>query len=540
MMTAMSRYVPPIEIVMHGLGVASLAADDDRITVSARFLRLLLAEFARSAAVDPDFYLATHAQAAAEIAAGKPPNAAEHFAIKGYFQGLMPAAPAFDPAWYVARYTDLAALDPDAARAHFLRAGLREGRAGTADGLIAEAWRNAAMASRAPAPGAALARATIAEAPVQVFSAPIVAVPPHGFAGGPVLDGDPRLARLRHTRAGHPVDRFRPGETYDARLPGTWIYAGPAYPHFGHSMAEMVHRILPGRRLFGAHGLLFVGTAGEKPLTGFDDLPPFLREILRLLDVSPDKACVLHRNHIVEQLHVVEAGSDYGGGPKPGYLDELAAFWRGRDAVPHAGGPMPGVPVYVSRTRLSPTGGLLGERYIEATLAQNGFAVFHPEQHPVAVQIETYRRASLLLFNEGSACHGIELLGTGMVAPSLLLSRRQDHAGIFRHVFTGRARSFHAFEDVTPIASPLKDPATGEPAAPSARRARRRCCPGALPRRTLRHDREPVRPACLPRRGDRRFQDLSRAAPGHLAAAAPGRRAGPGGGFHQRPGRGGA
>jgi hypothetical protein len=448
-------YLPDIALILRGLGVDDLPDAPGPVPVSAPFLRFLLSEFAKSAAFDRAFYERTYPDVAAEVARGAFRSAHDHFCRHGFFEGRAAVPPAFDPAWYGHRYPDLAGLDTAALRRHYLSHGRAEGRAGHAGEVAAEAWGEAAGLLSAPADDTELAHATIDQARVQVFG--------ELFNGGPVLGEDRFSVRLRHTRYRRPVDQFDPQATYSHHLPGDWIYGGPAHEHFGHVMSEMVHRLLPSRRLFGDGGIIFIGTEDDEPVTGFESLPTFFQEILDYLAIDPDSVRVLHRNHIVERLHIVEQGSDFGSGPKPGYLAELRRF-----SVPRLQGMagLPGPPadaVYVSRSGIEPSGGFLGERLLDEALEAAGFRIFRPEVHPFAVQLAVYRRAKLLLFAEGSACHGTELLGKAMMRTCLLLSRRESHLDIFSGILAPRARVFGQIEVGRTIGTAVAHPEDGQP-----------------------------------------------------------------------------
>ena len=51
------------------------------------------------------------------------------------------------------------------------------------------------------------------------------------------------------------------------------------------------------------------------------------------------------------------------------------------------------------------------EHDLENHLKQLGWCVFHPQQHPLAVQIAVYRQATTIAGFEGSALHGLTFLG---------------------------------------------------------------------------------------------------------------------------------
>lgn len=280
-------------------------------------------------------------------------------------------------------------------------------------------------------------------AKVQAFEDPIVRSP-DGFRGGPVLE-DAADAPLRHTRDGRPFDSFRAGAEYTARLEGEHVYAGPIHDHFGHFMSEMVHRVLPAKRLGLKGPFLFVTTAGWTPHPTYGDFPGFAKEVLSFLEIGPRDVRVVSENTAVELLHVVEAGSDLGGGPKPGYLDALRPFATRRLDALHGATTRP-AKLYVSRSALAPEGSVLGEAYFERLLEREGFAIFRPEEMRFTPQMDHYRKAEIVVFPEGSACHGAELLGAGMMGRTFIIPRREGQTRSFRRVLEPRSVAFEVAE----------------------------------------------------------------------------------------------
>lgn len=277
---------------------------------------------------------------------------------------------------------------------------------------------------------------TLSNAKVQAFRHPVL-----HFVGGVVFD-DPERADtrpLRHTRYWVPCDSFTGNIEYNNRLSGRFIYAGPVYNHFGHFMSEMVHRILLGKTLDPGGTLLFVNALNEP--VAFDGLPPFIRRILQFFGLSGSDIQVICEDTLVDELLVAEAGSDFGGGPKPGYTDVLANFTPSRIAEL-----VPGAPdhrnIYVSRSRIKHGGSFLGERYIESWLESAGFCILHPEELPFEQQVGRYAGAKNVVFSEGSACHGTEVLGTAAMGGCILIGRRPSHQEIFSRVLKPRSQSF--------------------------------------------------------------------------------------------------
>ena len=278
-----------------------------------------------------------------------------------------------------------------------------------------------------------------AELPCLAFRHPLVGAPGVGFHGGPAIT-DYRFQALRHNRYGQPVDRFDGHDTITERLPGRYAYAGPAYGHFGHVMSETIHRLLPSRAAAENRTWLMATTLADRIFTAPDKLPSFTREILRFFDIDPANVTILARDVVVERLLIASQGSDFGAGPSPDYLEALRAHAAPRlaPAADNAAGR-----IYVSRSAL-PGGGLLGETYVEDCLAAAGFTILRPETMTLMAQMQAYAHAKILIFPEGSACHGVELLGAAMLDTVILLARREDHMEIFRRVLQPRALDYVA------------------------------------------------------------------------------------------------
>jgi len=302
------------------------------------------------------------------------------------------------------------------------------------------------------------ATAVLSNARVQAFRHPLVAPPPVGFNGGVVVDPSvPDHQRLRHSRYWRPVDHFDPAAGFALRLKGQFLYFGPIYDHFGHSMSEMVHRLIPALKLFGNARLLMVDALDTGPPRDYAQLPPFLLEILGLLGIGPDRVVIINKDMTVAQLSVCEQGSDFGGGPKAGYLPYLTEAISPRlDALYQ--GTLPLSKLYVSRSRHRPGGSFLGESYLEERLVEEGFTIFHPQEYSLLFQMQVYRSAEAIVFAEGSACHGTELLGEESLGDCHLLVRREDHREIFGRVLRTRSRSYHDLSGAITLGTAMLNP----------------------------------------------------------------------------------
>lgn len=259
------------------------------------------------------------------------------------------------------------------------------------------------------------------------------------FHGGPVLGDDADSLKLRHNRAGQVVDHFAPALRDPITLKGSYAYLGRTFGHFGHIMSEMIHRILPTREVTKRPQWLIVQQRGSR--AHFGAMAPAAQAMLRLLGVNEGNCTVIAEDAIVEELLIVEAGTELGSAPKDWYLDLLSR--RGPGTRPlDAGLPKK---VYVSRAGLEDKSGLLGEKVLEEMLGDAGFFVMHSEKLPLQRQFALYRGAEVLLFAEGSACHGVELFARDTLRHAVLMNRRPKAATAFDRVLAPRATRFDHF-----------------------------------------------------------------------------------------------
>ncbi|WP_219729729.1 glycosyltransferase 61 family protein [Sphingomonas sp. NBWT7] len=263
--------------------------------------------------------------------------------------------------------------------------------------------------------------------------------PPGQILGGPMLGDRPAGRLLRHNRRGVPVDVFAPTLVDPVRLSGTYAYLGISFGHFGHVMAETIHRIVPTRLIEPDPRWLIAAPRGSP--SSFDALPGVCRTVLAQFGIDTSNCTVIGGDAIVEELLIVEAGSDLGDGPKDWYLDQLRDHGPAR--ITHdAGYPEK---IYVSRSALGQRSGILGERVLETALATAGFHVIHAQALPLAEQLAHYANAKVALFMEGSACHGVEMFGGGALAHTILLNRRNQARCPFTPVLASRSARFDAF-----------------------------------------------------------------------------------------------
>ncbi|MFD1795037.1 glycosyltransferase family 61 protein [Paracoccus aurantiacus] len=183
-------------------------------------------------------------------------------------------------------------------------------------------------------------------------------------------------------------------------LPGTWLFGGMIYTHFGHFLVETTSRLWALDHLdTPPDGVIFMPRKqAAKP-------ERFISPVLPLLDmfgkdVRNVRAVV--RPKRVERLILAPQG--FGTGDMMGGSPEFRAY-----IARHLGDgiePQGGEKLYISRSRLfSKRGRYLGEKRLEQLFEAEGYEVFHPQDHTLAEQIARYKAASKIVSSDSSALH---------------------------------------------------------------------------------------------------------------------------------------
>ena len=221
-------------------------------------------------------------------------------------------------------------------------------------------------------------------------------------------------------------------------LPGSHLFAGHFRGHFGHFLVESTARLWAldhiDTKLDSILYLPYRGEVGpiERAIEGH-------QEFFHLLGIeTPIRTYGTALR--VEDLYVPELGfgwlERYAGSPA------YRAFMQGRlgGAVRANGSER----LYISRAKLNAQrGGILGETVIEENLARLGYEIFHPERHPVAVQLARYKAARSIVALDGSALH----LAAYVLQPgsSVAMILRRSKANVADY-----ALQFRSFCGVTP------------------------------------------------------------------------------------------
>ena len=226
-----------------------------------------------------------------------------------------------------------------------------------------------------------------------------------------------RLSFFRADTPEGPIDRLElhPPEAR-ADVPvhsGPTLYAGPYFAHFGHGVAEGLHRLWAARHFAELHDarIVFQSRVGAVRRPWFDAM-------LELVGIAPERVLLLDHLAGFEELHVPAQGRALGGALLlPDYLSlfPLAPIEVPADTPRY---------LYVSRSRHTHSGVYLGETLVEQVLEQAGFTIVHPQEMPMRALAGLLRGAEAIVFAEGSAIHNLEL--TGPVNGRVMVIGRRD------------------------------------------------------------------------------------------------------------------
>jgi hypothetical protein len=251
--------------------------------------------------------------------------------------------------------------------------------------------------------------------------------------GGPVWPGDDNDPGIRFLRQNKVIDRApAPSDLVPEPVSEPCLWGGATNLAFGHMVAECMTRVLWSVRQRPQDRLLLVLPPGRTERYS----PPHLWAILDWWGVSRDRVRIVTKPLRVATLRVMpQAEQLFGHQPSPAYLDLLDSNLARSGLAP-----VPSRVLYVTRAGMiaQQMGAHLGERYLVDRLIAAGVPVLDPATAPLPDQLAAYAGAETIVFAEGSALHGRQLLGR-IAQDIVVLTRRQD-SRIARAALTPRVR----------------------------------------------------------------------------------------------------
>ena len=219
--------------------------------------------------------------------------------------------------------------------------------------------------------------------------------------------------------------------------PGSMMFAGLLFGHFGHFLVESTARLWAYERLQDRiDGIVFLPKVQRR----IDHVQNVYTPFLRLLGIEAP-IFNLPAPTRFDRLFVPQQGFGMFGMIEG--LPEYRHFMRARmgQFIRDDGARK----LYISRSALPmQRGGLLGEELIEEYLAAEGYEIFHPQKHDFETQLAAYKSADLIVSPDGSPLHMAALVAKPE-AKVAVIARRPDVAA----QFTLQFRAFCGIETVT-------------------------------------------------------------------------------------------
>lgn len=242
---------------------------------------------------------------------------------------------------------------------------------------------------------------------LEVFSevpvVPVTAVHQHVAHGGPIWPGFAAQTWVRHCRGGVPQDQAPVWPGGAERLAGDAVWGGFLDSHFGHFVADHLPRLPAVLRERPGDVYLFTVDPGVTRET----LPAWVAPVFQWIGLPMAQVRLVTAPVTVQHLWVgSQAESLPQVGPVPGYLEIIGGFARGLEPVV---APL----LYVGRVGMAAQGAGVhaGESHVMGRLAALGVACLDPGRAPLWDQLAAYAGAGRIVFAEGSALHGRQLLG---------------------------------------------------------------------------------------------------------------------------------
>ncbi len=223
------------------------------------------------------------------------------------------------------------------------------------------------------------------------------------------------------------------------KLAGKWLYMGGLYSHFGHCLAECIHRLWAWQLYrHECCGVLFAPKLKRYQKTY--RLPDYIKDIFSVFGLEEANIRYIYELTEVDELIIPEPGSQLGAAASGAYLEFLATLQLDKQllnqVLPAAFTPK----VFVSRRNYRMYGSIAGMDALEASLQADGYFIFCPEDYAVPIQLKVYLTAEKLIFEEGSAVHLLELFDK--IAADLLIINRRPNGNLLDDILKPRIAQY--------------------------------------------------------------------------------------------------
>lgn len=236
------------------------------------------------------------------------------------------------------------------------------------------------------------------------------------------------------------------------------IYAGPYLRHFGHFVAECIHRLYAKTYFNQLHEFKVAFLAlGWKS----NPIEPWLPGVLDICGVSMDEMFLIDRPMRFAELHIPAQARILGGTT---LLSGYCEFFPPRESITKP----TTTPVYLTRSKHMYSGSFFGETLVEDILQESGFRIISPEAFDCRDLVPILRDARTIVATEGSAIHNLELCGR-VGGDVVVIARRPGAASRFKEILEHTANRSLIIDEVQKEGIPLDwDPGMERPSVQRA------------------------------------------------------------------------
>lgn len=195
----------------------------------------------------------------------------------------------------------------------------------------------------------------------------------------------------------------------------TALYGGVLFWHFGHFLAESLHRLWCLDEI-NHQGPIYFHVPTKDGQRYNTELPAYAEEALNLLGITGDQIRLITSPLRFRLIHVPEQGRILGGKGNAEYASHIRHI--NLSATNRCG------TLYISRSQHLHSGGILGELCLERILEAKGVDVIRPETIGLGEFARKVNNYDTLVFSEGSAVHVLELI-KHLPARVIILCRRE-------------------------------------------------------------------------------------------------------------------
>lgn len=180
------------------------------------------------------------------------------------------------------------------------------------------------------------------------------------------------------------------------------FFGGILFLHYGHFITESLSRLYAWDSV--KYNKIVFSVVG--PAKSFSDLPQWVVDLFSIYGINESNLILLSAGIKCDSVYCVKPGFTLNGSFDKKHINYLA------DKLEENRAKLRNInfaKVFISRSRFS-KGNVAGESYLDKVFRDNGFYIFHPQNHDIFYQLSVLRNARVIAGISGSAFHTVMLL----------------------------------------------------------------------------------------------------------------------------------